>query len=151
MMKTVARGGTPNIPGMGPIPGGARPGASAKRGKQPKVKGSRSGNPAKRAAENAGIAAAAPAAPTGSGFGLGAKPGGRAVRGRPRRAAEASRQGLSRAHPLGTVGSRETRIRQVRMDSRCRTSIREISSPQHRDLPSSTGGPCRQYLPSGAR
>ncbi|HYJ51259.1 MAG TPA: signal recognition particle protein, partial [Microbacterium sp.] len=28
MMKTVARGGTPNIPGMGPIPG-SRPGASA--------------------------------------------------------------------------------------------------------------------------
>ncbi|GAA1991044.1 signal recognition particle protein [Microbacterium pumilum] len=69
MMKTVARGGTPNIPGMGPIPG-SRPGASAKRGKQPKAQGSRSGNPAKRAAENAGIAAA-PATPTGSGFGLG--------------------------------------------------------------------------------
>jgi signal recognition particle subunit SRP54 len=75
MMKTVARGGTPNIPGMGPIPG-SRPGASAKRGKQQqKAKGSRSGNPAKRAAENAGIAASAPAAPTGSGFGLGAGAG----------------------------------------------------------------------------
>ncbi|KQZ84449.1 signal recognition particle [Microbacterium sp. Root166] len=74
MMKTVARGGMPNIPGMGPIPGGARPGASAKRGKQQKAKGSRSGNPAKRAAENAGIAAA-PAAPTGSGFGLGGAKG----------------------------------------------------------------------------
>jgi signal recognition particle subunit SRP54 len=74
MMKTVARGGTPNIPGMGPIPG-TRPGASAKRGKQQKAKGSRSGNPAKRAAENAGIAASAPAAPTGSGFGLGAGAG----------------------------------------------------------------------------
>ena len=71
MMKTVARGGIPNIPGMGPIPGWpAR--ASAKRGKQTEGAGSRSGNPAKRAAENAGIAAAAPAAPTGSGFGLGA-------------------------------------------------------------------------------
>ena len=70
MMKTVARGGTPNIPGMGPIPG-SRPGASAKRGKQQKAKGSRSGNPAKRAAENAGIAASTPAPPTGSGFGLG--------------------------------------------------------------------------------
>ena len=67
MMKTVARGGVPNIPGMGPI--GGKPGASSKRGKQQKAKGSRSGNPAKRAAENAGIAAAAPAA--GSGFGLG--------------------------------------------------------------------------------
>ncbi|WP_431795539.1 signal recognition particle protein [Microbacterium enclense] len=67
MMKTVARGGVPNIPGMGPV--GGKPGASSKRGKQQKAKGSRSGNPAKRAAENAGIAAAAPA--TGSGFGLG--------------------------------------------------------------------------------
>ncbi|MBN9172288.1 MAG: signal recognition particle protein, partial [Microbacterium sp.] len=73
MMKTVARGGMPNIPGMGPVAGGGRPGASSKRGKQPKSRnGSRSGNPAKRAAENAGIAASAPAAPTGSGFGLGA-------------------------------------------------------------------------------
>src|SRR6478609_5449592 len=71
MMKTVARGGVPNIPGMGPVPGAGRPGASSKRGKQQKAKGSRSGNPAKRAAENAGIAAAAPATPTGSGFGLG--------------------------------------------------------------------------------
>jgi signal recognition particle subunit SRP54 len=69
MMKTVARGGTPNIPGMGAMPGMGRPGASAKRGKQAKKKaGSRSGNPAKRAAENAGLAAPTP---TGSGFGLG--------------------------------------------------------------------------------
>ena len=72
MMKTVARGGVPNIPGMGPV--GGKPGASGKRGKQQKVKGSRSGNPAKRAAENAGAVAEAPAA-QGSGFGLGgAKP-----------------------------------------------------------------------------
>lgn len=70
MMKTVARGGVPNIPGMGPVPGAGRPGASSKRGKQQKAKGSRSGNPAKRAAENAGIAQA-PQTPTGSGFGLG--------------------------------------------------------------------------------
>ncbi|MFC9983354.1 signal recognition particle protein [Microbacterium keratanolyticum] len=71
MMKTVARGGTPNIPGMGPMPGMGRPGASAKRGKKgAKSKGaSRSGNPAKRAAENSGIASAS--TPTGSGFGLG--------------------------------------------------------------------------------
>jgi signal recognition particle subunit SRP54 len=69
MMKTVARGGTPQIPGMGPMPG-ARPGASSKRGKQAKAKGgSRSGNPAKRAAESSGVVAKAP---TGSGFGLGA-------------------------------------------------------------------------------
>ncbi|WP_322412050.1 signal recognition particle protein [Microbacterium invictum] len=75
MMKTVARGGVPNIPGMGPVPGAGRPGASAKRGKQQKPKGSRSGNPAKRAAENAGIAASASAAPTGTGFGLGGAAG----------------------------------------------------------------------------
>ena len=69
MMKTVARGGTPNIPGMGPVPGMGRPGGSSKRGKKGKAKsGSRSGNPAKRAAENAGL----PTGPsTGSGFGLG--------------------------------------------------------------------------------
>lgn len=74
MMKTVARGGVPNIPGMGPV--GGKPGASSKRGKQPKSRGgSRSGNPARRAAENAGAAAQAPAAPTGSGFGLGGPKG----------------------------------------------------------------------------
>src|SRR5690606_16174765 len=68
MMKTVARGGTPQIPGMAPM---GKPGASAKRGKKGKSKGgSRSGNPAKRAAENAGRTAGA--VPTGSGFGLGA-------------------------------------------------------------------------------
>jgi len=71
MMKTVARGGTPNIPGMGPVPGMGRPGASTKRGKKGKSSSSRSrsGNPAKRAAENAGLTAATPG--TGSGFGLG--------------------------------------------------------------------------------
>ncbi|MGK9220938.1 MULTISPECIES: signal recognition particle protein [unclassified Microbacterium] len=71
MMKTVARGGTPSIPGMGAMPGMGRPGASAKRGKKGKKgQGSRSGNPAKRAAENAALPAAP--APSGSGFGLGA-------------------------------------------------------------------------------
>ena len=70
MMKTVARGGVPNVPGMGPM--GGKPGASAKRGggkNSKKKSGSRSGNPAKRAAENAGVAASEA---TGSGFGLGA-------------------------------------------------------------------------------
>ncbi|QTX04467.1 signal recognition particle protein [Agromyces archimandritae] len=72
MMKTVARGGTPQIPGMGPVPGGYGPGKRAKKGKKSQG-GSRSGNPAKRAAENAAAASGAPApsAPTGSGFGLG--------------------------------------------------------------------------------
>jgi signal recognition particle subunit SRP54 len=75
MMKTVARGGVPSIPGMGPM--GGKPGASSKRGnKQKKGGGSRSGNPAKRAAENAGLAAQAP---SGSGFGLGAAPQPRAA------------------------------------------------------------------------
>jgi len=70
MMKTVARGGTPNIPGMGAMPGLGKPGASSKRGKKGKSSGgSRSGNPAKRAAENAGLTAGS--TPTGSGFGLG--------------------------------------------------------------------------------
>ena len=83
MMKTVSRGGTPNIPGMGPIPGGNRP------KQQPKKKGSKSGNPAKRAAENAAIAAGEkpggePGASGGSGFGLGggSTPGG-STRGGP--------------------------------------------------------------------
>ncbi len=74
MMKTVARGGVPSIPGMGSL--GGKPGASSKRGNKKKAgSGSRSGNPAKRAAENAGLAAAAQSAPTGSGFGLGAGAG----------------------------------------------------------------------------
>lgn len=78
MMKTVARGGTPNIPGMGPVPGMGRPGASSKRarkGAKRRSTGSRSGNPAKRAAENAGLATSSDT-PTGAGFGLGgaAKP-----------------------------------------------------------------------------
>ena len=77
MMKTVARGGTPNIPGMGPT---GKPGASSKRGNKQKARsGSRSGNPAKRAAENAGIAAqadaAGPSTGSGSGFGLGGAKG----------------------------------------------------------------------------
>ena len=72
MMKTVARGGTPQIPGMGPIPG--QKFGSSKQ--QPKKKGSKSGNPAKRAAENAALAAPKPAAAAGSGFGLASKEGG---------------------------------------------------------------------------
>jgi len=69
MMKTVAKGGMPQVPGMGPIPG-AKFGASKRV--QPK-KGSKSGNPAKRAAENAALASGAKpsTAITGSGFGLG--------------------------------------------------------------------------------
>ena len=75
MMRTVAKGGVPNMPGVGPIPG-AKFGGAKQQAK--KKSGSRSGNPAKRAAENAALAAGAGAKPTaaGAGFGLGSKPGG---------------------------------------------------------------------------
>lgn len=75
MMKTVAKGGMPQMPGMGPIPGAKFGGGKQQ---QQKKKGSRSGNPAKRAAENAALAAGEASKPvaTGSGFGLGATPGG---------------------------------------------------------------------------
>jgi signal recognition particle subunit SRP54 len=75
MMKTVAKGGVPQVPGMGPIPGagfGGRP----KQQQQGKKK-SRSGNPAKRAAENAALAAGTKpggAQAGGAGFGLGSAP-----------------------------------------------------------------------------
>ena len=76
MMKTVAKGGVPQAPGMGPIPGASYAGKG--RQQPAKKKGSRSGNPAKRAAENAAIASGAtPAASAGgSGFGLGGKKDG---------------------------------------------------------------------------
>jgi signal recognition particle subunit SRP54 len=72
MMKTVAKGGMPQMPGMGPIPGahGGKKAGAKKKGKG----GSRSGNPAKRAAENAALAQGVkPGAASGggSGFGLG--------------------------------------------------------------------------------
>jgi signal recognition particle subunit SRP54 len=56
---------------MGPIPGAGFTGGRGKQ--QPKKKGSRSGNPAKRAAENAALASGVKpaAAGGGSGFGLG--------------------------------------------------------------------------------
>ena len=77
MMKTVAKGGVPQVPGMGPIPGASYAGKKKVQAK----KGSRSGNPAKRAAENAALAGGKTAGATasGSGFGLGGgggKPGG---------------------------------------------------------------------------
>jgi signal recognition particle subunit SRP54 len=72
MMKTVAKGGVPQVPGMGPIPGA---GYGGKKKIQQAKKGSKSGNPAKRAAENAALAAGAAAKPaaSGSGFGIGSK------------------------------------------------------------------------------
>ncbi|MDR5699973.1 signal recognition particle protein [Agromyces aerolatus] len=88
MMKTVARGGVPQVPGMGPIPGAGFGGGGGSRKAKGKKKGgnaSRSGNPAKRAAENAAIAAGGPVpgqsnAPSGAGFGLG---GGTGAKGAP--------------------------------------------------------------------
>ncbi|WP_066519787.1 signal recognition particle protein [Curtobacterium ammoniigenes] len=74
MMKTVARGGVPQVPGMGPVPG-----MHGGRKAQPGKKKSKAGNPAKRAAQNAAIAsgqpAPVPAAPAGSGFGFGRRGG----------------------------------------------------------------------------
>jgi signal recognition particle subunit SRP54 len=77
MMKTVAKGGVPNVPGMGPIPGAGFGGGRGKP-QAKKKSGSRSGNPAKRAAENAARASGEKPAVTagsggGAGFGLGAK------------------------------------------------------------------------------
>jgi len=68
MMKTVAKGGMPNMPGM-PQMGHGGAGKNKKQAK----KGSKSGNPAKRAAENAAIAAGQTPGGSagGSGFGLG--------------------------------------------------------------------------------
>ena len=79
MMKTVAKGGVPQIPGMGPIPGG---GGGGSRKPQPKKKGSKSGNPAKRASENAALASGvkpAGAPSGGTGFGLGGNGSGSAA------------------------------------------------------------------------
>jgi signal recognition particle subunit SRP54 len=77
MMKTVAKGGVPQVPGMGPMAGLAH--GKGRSSAPAKKKGSKSGNPAKRAAENAGLAVpgAGSGGASGAGFGLGAgKPGG---------------------------------------------------------------------------
>ena len=79
MMKTVAKGGVPQVPGMGPMPGmGGGGGAASLRKAQAKKKGktaSKSGNPAKRAAEEAaraqGLKPGVGSGASGSGFGLG--------------------------------------------------------------------------------
>ena len=73
MMKRMAQG--KSVPGMpGGIPGmgnGAGAGPGRKPKGKPKKKGSRSGNPARRAQENAAIAAGQKPAATGSAFGAG--------------------------------------------------------------------------------
>lgn len=70
MMKTVAKGGTPQIPGMPAGIGGVVP---RKKSKEKKKPGSKSGNPAKRAAQEQARAdgQGAPTATAGSAFGLG--------------------------------------------------------------------------------
>ena len=75
MMKTVAKGGVPQIPGMGPMPGLGRPGGA--KGKAKGKKGPRSGNPAKRAAENAALASGAKPGTADGGAGTGAAFGAR--------------------------------------------------------------------------
>jgi signal recognition particle subunit SRP54 len=75
MMKTVAKGGVPQMPGMPGMPGmgGGFGGGKAKA--KDKKKGSKSGNPAKRAAEEAaralGQKPAEGSSGSGSAFGLG--------------------------------------------------------------------------------
>ncbi len=68
MMKTMARGGTPAGLPAGFGPGPIRPGSAKKKDKG--KKGSKSGNPAKRAAEAAGKTFGAEKPESGSSFGL---------------------------------------------------------------------------------
>jgi signal recognition particle subunit SRP54 len=74
VMKTMARGGMPNIPGTNPVLGGGTIGGGFMGGKKKndkKKKGSKSGNPAKRAAENAGLSfEGEKSSGSGSAFGL---------------------------------------------------------------------------------
>ena len=73
MMKTMSKGGMPNIPGTNPVQMGGAVGGGYIGGKKKdkKKKGSKSGNPAKRAAENAGVFAPKPTeGGSGSAFGL---------------------------------------------------------------------------------
>jgi signal recognition particle subunit SRP54 len=74
MMKTVAKGGMPQIPGMPNMPGmggGFIGGGKSKKNDKGK-KGSKSGNPAKRAAEEAARRASKDVEPgaSGSAFGI---------------------------------------------------------------------------------
>jgi len=66
MMKTMAKGGSPQLPGM---PAGMGPVVPRKKNKDKKKSGSKSGNPAKRAAEAQGRSSGA--SPSGSAFGIG--------------------------------------------------------------------------------
>ena len=76
MMKTVAKGGVPQMPGMPNMPGMGGFGGGKSKGKDKGKKGSKSGNPAKRAAEEAarlagGSSTGSAEKGAGSAFGLG--------------------------------------------------------------------------------
>ena len=76
MMKTMSKGGVPQMPGMPNMPGLGGFGGGRSKGKDKSKKGSKSGNPAKRAAEEAarlagGSAPAGNDSGAGSAFGLG--------------------------------------------------------------------------------
>ena len=73
VMKTMSKGGMPNIPGTNPVQMGGAVGGGYIGGKKKdkKKKGSKSGNPAKRAAENQGLSFVDKAEPkSGSAFGI---------------------------------------------------------------------------------
>ena len=73
VMKTMSKGGMPNIPGTNPVQMGGAVGGGYIGGKKKdkKKKGSKSGNPAKRAAENQGLSFnAEPETKSGSAFGI---------------------------------------------------------------------------------
>ncbi len=71
MMKTVAKGGMPNIPGTNPALMGGGGFSAGKKKNDKKKKGSKSGNPAKRAAENSGLDfGSEKSSGSGSAFGL---------------------------------------------------------------------------------
>ncbi len=74
MMRSMARGGgRPGMPGMGALPGGGKK-SRGRTAPPPQVRRSKSGNPAKRAAEDrAAVERAATAPKAGSAFGLGAQ------------------------------------------------------------------------------
>jgi signal recognition particle subunit SRP54 len=73
VMKTMSKGGIPNIPGANPVAMGGAVGGGYIGGKKSskKKKGSKSGNPAKRAAENQGLSVSQPQeSKPGSAFGV---------------------------------------------------------------------------------
>jgi len=73
VMKTMSKGGMPNIPGTNPVAMGGAVGGGYIGGKKSskKKKGSKSGNPAKRAAENQGLSVSQPQeSKPGSAFGV---------------------------------------------------------------------------------